>query len=168
ITLLTANAASALDCPPPPTQHYTDKAALLDSAQADALDRKLADFEQSSGAQFIIYILPSIEGDAIERFTVDCAQKWGVGQKKYNNGLVLFVFVKERKVRWEVGYGLEGAIPDAFSSRVIRESIVPHFQQGDWAGGLNAAADRMFARIRGEEPAVAPLQPQGSGQQGTG
>ena len=108
VVALVATTATALDCPPSPTQHYNDKAGLLDASQADALNRKLADFEQSSGAQFIIYVLPSIEGDAIERFTVDCAQKWGVGQKKYNNGLVLFVFVKEKKVRIEVGYGLEG------------------------------------------------------------
>ncbi|MGZ8830766.1 MAG: TPM domain-containing protein, partial [Thermoanaerobaculia bacterium] len=166
--LVTATAAAALDCPPPPTRHYSDKAALLDTAQAEALDGKLADFEQSSGAQFIIYILPSIEGDAIERFTVDCAQKWGVGQKKYNNGLVLFVFVKEKKVRIEVGYGLEGTITDAISSRVIRESIAPHFRQGDWAGGLNAAADAIMAKIRGEEAPVQPLQQRGSGQQQRG
>ncbi len=164
IGLLCAASALALDCPPAPTQWFTDKAGLLDASQAEALNKKLAHFEQQSGAQFIIYVLPSLEGDAVERFTVDCAQKWGVGQKKYANGLVLFVFVQERKVRIEVGYGIEGTITDAFSSRVIREYIAPLFQQRDWAGGLNAGADALMAKIRGGEPPVPPLQPRGSEQ----
>ncbi|HEV8658900.1 MAG TPA: TPM domain-containing protein [Thermoanaerobaculia bacterium] len=157
-----AATAAALDVPPPPTQWFTDKAGLLNASQAEALNRKLADFEQQSGAQFIIYVFPSIEGESIEDFTIRCVQHWKVGQKKYDNGLVLFVFVNERKVRIEVGYGLEGTITDAFSSRVIRESIAPHFRQGDWAGGLNAAADAIIAKIRGGEAPVPPYQPRGS------
>ena len=163
--LAVAASAFALDCPPKPPQWYNDPAGLLDAASADALNRKLSDFEQQSGAQFIIYVLPSLEGDAIERFTVDCAQKWGVGQKKYDNGLIVFVFVKEKKIRVEVGYGLEGSVTDAYSSRVIREYIAPHFQTGDYAGGLNAGADALMAKIRGGEAPVPPLQP--AGGQGT-
>ncbi len=157
----------ALDCPPKPAQWYNDTASLLDASQAEALNRKLADFEQQSGAQFIIYVLPSLEGDAIERFTVDCAQKWGVGQKKYDNGLIVFVFVKEHKIRVEVGYGLEGSVTDAYSSRVIREYIAPHFQSGDYAGGLNAGADALIAKIRGGEAPVPPLQRTGTPQGGS-
>jgi uncharacterized protein len=160
--------AFALDVPPPPTQWLTDKAGLLDASQAEALNRKLADFERQSGAQFIIYVFPSIEGESIEDFTIRCVQRWKVGQKKYDNGLVLFVFVKERKVRIEVGYGLEGTITDAFSSRVIREYIAPHFRQADWAGGLNAAADAIIAKIRGGEAPVPPYQPRGSTSSGGG
>src|SRR5205085_9900214 len=78
--------------------------------------------------------------------------------KKYDNGLILFVFVKERKVRIEVGYGLEGTVTDAISSRVIRNDIAPHFQQSDYAGGLNAAADDLIARISGKEAPVEPVQ----------
>jgi uncharacterized protein len=162
IAVFVATPALALDCPPAPTQWYNDKASLLDASAADALNRKLQDFEQQSGSQFIIYVLPSLEGDAIERFTVDCAQKWGVGQKKYNNGLVLFVFVQDKKLRIEVGYGLEGTVTDAFSSRVIRDYIAPHFKESDYAGGLNAGADALIAKIRGGEPPVPPLKPAGS------
>jgi uncharacterized protein len=158
LALLSTTAALALDVPPPPTQWVTDSAGLLDAAQREALNRKLAEFEQQSGAQFIIYTFPSIEGESIEDFTIRCVERWKVGQKKYDNGLVLFVFVKERKVRIEVGYGLEGTITDAFASRVIREHIAPYFQRGDWGGGLNAAADAIISKIRtGEEP-VPPMQ----------
>ncbi len=108
---------------------------------------------------------PSLEGEAVEDFTVRCATQWKVGQKKYDNGLILFVFARERKVRIEVGYGLEGTITDAFSSRVTRDYIAPYFQRNDYAGGLNAASDALMAKIRKEEPPVPPLQrePQGGG-----
>ena len=159
--LLIASVASALEIPPPPTQWYTDSAGLLDSTSAAALNSKLAAFEQRSGAQFIIYVLPSLEDQALEDFTIRAAEKWKVGNKKYDNGLILFVFVKERKVRIETGYGLEGSITDAIASRVIRNDIAPHFQNNDYAGGLNAAADTIIARIeKGEEP-KEPVSPQG-------
>ncbi|HEX9160883.1 MAG TPA: TPM domain-containing protein [Thermoanaerobaculia bacterium] len=167
IAVLVAAAAFALDIPPAPAQWVTDKAGILTPDQVDALNRKLSDFEQQSGAQFIVYIFPSLEGESVEDFTIRCAQKWKVGQKKYDNGLILFVFVKERKIRVEVGYGLEGSVTDAYSSRVIRDYIAPHFQQGDWAGGLNAGVDALMAKIRGGEAPVPPMQrrsaPQSSG-----
>ncbi len=168
IVALLASALFALDVPPAPAQWFTDAAGLLDATQAGALNKKLSDFEQQSGAQFIIYVFPSLEAEALEDFTIRCAEKWKVGQKKYDNGLILFVFVKEKKLRVEVGYGLEGAVTDAYSSRVIREYIAPHFQQGDWAGGLNAGADALIAKIRGGEAPVPPLQPRGSTQPGGG
>lgn len=162
---LLATPLLALDVPPPPKQWYTDQAGLLDAAQAEALNRKLADFEQQSGAQFIIYVLPALEGQSIEDFSLRSVERWKVGQKKFDNGLVMFVFVKDRKIRIEVGYGLEGSVTDAYSSRVIREYIAPHFQQNDFAGGLNAAADALIAKIRGGEAPVPPAQPAGSGEQ---
>ena len=158
LLLFVAATAPALDVPPPPTRWFTDAAGLVSAAEAAALDQKLAAFEQQSGAQFIIYTFPSLENEAIEDFTIRAVERWKVGQAKYDNGLVLFVFVKERKIRIETGYGLEGSITDAFASRVIREVMAPYFQRGDWAGGLNAGADAIIQKIRtGEEP-VAPLR----------
>jgi uncharacterized protein len=169
LALLAPIAALALDIPPAPTQWVTDKAGILSASQVDTLNRKLQDFEQSSGAQFIIYIFPSLGSEALEDFTIRSATKWKVGQKKYDNGLILFVFVQEKKLRIEVGYGLEGTITDAFSSRVIRDYIAPHFQKGDWYGGLDAAADAVIAKIKGGEAPVPPLQPRSSSQpSGTG
>ncbi|HEY8712958.1 MAG TPA: TPM domain-containing protein, partial [Thermoanaerobaculia bacterium] len=164
VVALLASALLALDVPSTPAQWVTDKAGILDASQVEALNHKLSDFEQSSGAQFIIYIFPSLGGESLEDFTIRCAEKWKVGQKKYDNGLILFVFVKEKKLRIETGYGLEGSITDAFSSRVIRDYVAPHFRQGDWYGGLNAASDAIIAKIRGGEAPVPPLQSRGSSQ----
>lgn len=162
--LLAALPLAALDVPPAPTRWVTDNAGLLGGTEADLLNRKLSDFEQQTGAQFIIYIFKSLEGEALEDFTIRCVEKWKVGQKKYDNGLVLFVFADDRKTRVEVGYGLEGTITDAVSSRVLRELLRPRFQQSDYAGGLNAAADELMRRIRTGEKPVEPLQPGANGQ----
>jgi uncharacterized protein len=157
--------AAALEVPPAPTQWVTDTANILGGTEEDLLNKKLETFEQTSGAQFIIYTIPSLEGDSVEDFTIRAVERWKVGQKKYDNGLVLFVFVAEKKVRVEVGYGLEGTVTDAFSSRVIREQIAPHFQRNDYAGGLSAAADALITKIRtGEEPVPPLQQPGGAGQ----
>lgn len=152
----------ALEIPPPPKFFYNDNAGLLNSEQARALNEKLAAFEKRSGAQFIIYVFPTLGDEALEDFTIRCAERWKAGNKKYDNGLILFVFVKERKLRIEVGYGLEPTITDAFSSRVIRESIAPRFRQGDYAGGLNAAADALIAKIEQKEAPVPPAGPRGA------
>jgi len=152
----------ALDVPPTPTHWFTDTAGVVDASSAAALDRKLASFEQQSGAQFIIYIFPTVGGDAIEDFTIRCAEKWKIGNKKFDNGLILFIFVKEEKARIEVGYGLEPTITDAVSARVIRNDLAPHLENGDWAGGLNAAADSLMSQITKKEQPVAPVNPRGA------
>lgn len=165
LAVLAATTTLALDVPPPPTQWYTDEAGLLNASDAAALNEKLHAFEQQSGAQFIIYVFRSLQGESIEDFTIRCAERWKVGNKKYDNGLILFVFVQERKIRIEVGYGLEGTITDAFSSRVIRDDIAPHFKQSDYAGGLNSGSDALIAKIRGKEAPVEPVRK--SAQRGT-
>jgi uncharacterized protein len=157
LLLLAAAAAFALEIPPAPSKYVTDQAASLSEPDAHSLNEKLAAFEQRSGAQFIIYIFPTLDDEALEDFTIRCAEKWKVGQKKYDNGLILFVFMKERKIRIEVGYGLESTVTDAFSSRVIRDYIAPRFRVGDYAGGLNAAADALIAQIEHKEAPVPPV-----------
>src|ERR1700737_58392 len=159
LTIFVAVAAQALPVPPPPNTYVTDKAGILSEADARALNDKLAAFEQRSGAQFIIYIFPTLDGEVLEDFTIRCAEKWKVGNKKFDNGLILFVFVKEHKIRIEVGYGLEPTITDAFSRRVIEQYIAPRFRQGDYAGGLNAAADALMAEIEHKEAPVPPSNP---------
>ena len=165
VFLLVAALAPALLAKAPPstpTQWFTDEAGLVSASDAAALNDKLHAFEQSSGAQFIIYVFKSLDGDPLEDFTIRCAEKWKVGNKKYDNGLILFVFVQEKKFRIEVGYGLEGTITDAFSSDVLRNYLTPHFRQSDYAGGLNAAADAIMAKIRGGEPPRPPVNPESS------
>jgi uncharacterized protein len=159
-----AGSAFALDVPPTPRQWFTDSAGIVTSDQASALNDKLRNFEQQSGAQFIIYTFPSLEGEALEDFTIRCAEKWKVGQKKYDNGVILFLFMKERKIRFEVGYGLEPTLTDAFTTRVRTLELAPRLAKGDYAGGLNAAADAIIAKVTKNEEPVAPLQPAGSRQ----
>jgi uncharacterized protein len=154
VTLALALSGAALEVPPAPTQWVTDRAGVLSSPDLQTLNDKLRAFEQRSGAQFIIYVLPSLEQESLEDFTIRAAEQWKAGQKKYDNGLILFVFVEDRKLRIEVGYGLEQTITDAYSSRVLRETIPPYFRTGDYGGGLNAAADQLIARIEGKEESV--------------
>ena len=165
---LFALTAAGLDVPPPPTQWVTDRAGLLGGTEADLLNAKLRNFEQETGAQFIIYTFPSLEGEVMEDFTIRAVERWKAGQKKYDNGLVLFVFAKEKRVRVEVGYGLEGSVTDNLSSRVIREAIAPRFQQNDYAGGLNAAADELMNIIRKGEAPVEPMNRTTGGGQAQG
>lgn len=157
-----ASSLLALDVPPAPTRWYTDNASLLNVTDATALDQKLKAFEERSGSQFIIYVFPTLDGDPLEDFTIRCAEKWKAGQKKYDNGLILFVAVKEKKTRIEVGYGLEGTITDAFASDVLRNDIPSHFRTSDYAGGLNAAADDLIARIEKKEAPVPVARTSGT------
>lgn len=161
LLLFLAPCAFALDVPPAPDHWFTDRANLVTPDQATQLNEKLKAFEQKSGAQFIVYIFPSLEGEPLEDFTIRCAEKWKTGQKKYDNGLILFVFAQEKKLRVEVGYGLEGSVTDAFSSVLISDVIKPRFQANDYYGGLNAAIDAVDAKITKGETPVPPMQRSG-------
>ena len=137
--------------PEAPAAFFNDYAGLMPAERAQALDGKLRRFAEETSSQILVAVFDRLpEDEVVEDFTSATAQAWRVGQKNRDNGAVLFVFVKERKLRIEVGYGLEGALPDALANRIIRESIVPHFRSGDWAGGLEAGAEAMMAATRGE------------------
>ena len=113
----------------------------------------LAEGERSTGAQVVTAIFPSLEGESLEDFSIRLAEKWRVGQKGVDDGAIILVFLKERKVRIEVGYGLEGAIPDIEAARVVREVIAPHFRDGRFEAGLEAASRALYARIEAKPPA---------------
>ncbi len=113
----------------------------------------LADGEKTTGAQVVIAVFASLEGESLEDFSIKLAEKWRVGQKGLDDGAIVLVFLKERKVRIEVGYGLEGAIPDIEAARIIRETIAPHFREGRYDAGLEAAARAIYARVESKAPA---------------
>jgi uncharacterized protein len=159
LVLTVASAAVALEVPPPPRQWAADDAGVLSSDAVTQLNEKLRSFEERSGAQFIIYVFRSLEGGSLEDFSIRAAETWRAGQAKADNGLMLFVFVEDRKVRIEVGYGLEGTVTDAVAAQTIRNYLTPHFQQGDYAAGLNAAADALIALIEGKEPPQPVARP---------
>ena len=137
--------------PPKPARYVTDRANVLGPGGAEALNAKLEQFERDTSNQVLVWIDEKIpEGFTLEDFTVRAAQKWGAGHKKEDNGAVLFVFTGDRKVRIEVGYGLEGAIPDITAHRIIDNEIVPRFRTGDYPGGVDAGADALMAAAKGE------------------
>ena len=137
--------------PAKPARYVTDRPNVLGPGGAEALNAKLEQFERDTSNQLLVWIDEKIpEGFTLEDFTVRAAQKWGAGQKQEDNGAVLFVFTGDRKIRIEVGYGLEGAIPDATASRIINDEIVPRFRAGDFPGGIEAGATALMAAAKGE------------------
>ncbi len=137
--------------PPAPTQYFNDYAGIVSQDTAEALNQKLDQFERDTSNQLVVAIYPHMQTDSsIEDYTVRVAQSWHVGQKGRDNGAVLFVFVAEHKIYIQVGYGLEGALPDATCFQIINHEIKPRFRAGDYAGGLEAAVNDMIAATKGE------------------
>jgi len=132
-----------------------DYAQLLPADAHRRLETRLAEREQATGAQMVLAIFPSLEGESLEDFSIRLAQQWRVGQKGLDNGVILLLFVQDRRVRLEVGYGLEPVITDAVAAQIIRESIAPRFREQRYAAGLEAAVEAVYARIetRGVPPA---------------
>jgi uncharacterized protein len=132
-----------------------DYARLLPAAAHRRLETRLAEREQATGAQMVLAIFPSLEGESLEDFSIRLAQQWRVGDKSLDNGVILLVFVQERRVRLEVGYGLEPVVTDAVAAQIIREAVAPRFREQRYAAGLEAAVEAVYARIetRGVPPA---------------
>ncbi len=107
----------------------------------------LAERERATGVQMVIAVFPSLEGESLEDYSIRLAQQWRIGRKGLDNGLILLVFLQERKVRVEVGYGLEGTITDLVAAQIIRERIGPRFREGKYGAGLEAAVAAVFERI---------------------
>jgi uncharacterized protein len=157
--LALAVVAAAQSPPPAPDRYVTDYAGLVDAGTAGRIDEKLRAFDQQTSSQVLVAIFPELPGGSLEDFTVRTAEAWKAGRKELDNGVVLFVFVKDRKVRMEVGYGLEGALPDATAKRIIDERITPAFREGRYAAGLEAGVDAILAATRGEYTAPPPPKP---------
>src|SRR5258708_26385374 len=151
--------ALALTLPPAPTARVNDYAGVLSAAERGRLEDELAERERGSGAQMFMAILPSLEGDRVEDVAVRLEERWKVGRKGLSNGVLLVVFLKERKLRIEVGYGLEPVITDAVAASIIRDVIAPRFREQRYAGGLDAAVDAVFARIGGGPAPPPPRRP---------
>jgi uncharacterized protein len=140
--------------PPPPAHYFNDAAGLVSADDSARLDAKLRAFDEQTSTQILAAIFPELPEPSLEDFTVRTAQAWRVGRKKLDNGAVLFVFVKDRRSRIEVGYGLEGALPDAVCKDILEERLAPAFRQGQYARGLDSALDAMIAATRGEYSAA--------------
>lgn len=137
-----------------------DHARLLTPEQAAALEEKLRAYEEKTTHQIALLTLPGLEGEPLEDFSIRVAREWRLGQEKRNNGVLIFIAAKERGVRIEVGYGLEGALTDAQSSIIIRNIMIPAFREGDFNRGIETGVDAIQAAIAGEftAPEVPPAR----------
>ncbi|HMD74612.1 MAG TPA: YgcG family protein, partial [Steroidobacteraceae bacterium] len=152
---LFALAASGQVAVPPLTARVTDLTGTLSGAAVQRIETKLGDLEAKKGSQIAVLILPTTQPEEIEQFGIRVMDQWKVGRKGIDDGAILIVAKDDRRVRIEVGYGLEGALPDAIAKRIIDETITPLFRQGNFDGGVEAGVDRLIAVVNGE-PLPAP------------
>lgn len=123
----------------------------------------MAERERATGTQMAIAILPSLEGQSLEDVSIRLAETWRIGQKGLDNGIILVVFAQNRKVRFEVGYGLEAVVPDIVAGQIIREVIAPRFREGRYGAGLEGAVGAVYARVQEGGPAKSAPQRRRSG-----
>lgn len=143
----------------PSLEHrVTDQTGTLTTEQQAALENRLADFERQKGSQIAVLIVPTTQPEDIAQYSIRVVEQWKLGRKNVDDGILLLVAKNDRTTRIEVGYGLEGVIPDAIAKRIIEEIMVPRFRQGDFAGGINAGVDRLIGLINGE-PLPEPEPP---------
>jgi len=133
----------------------TDLTNTLSQAEQAQLEQKLAAFEAKKGSQIALLIVPSTQPEDIAQYSIRVVEKWKIGREKVDDGVLVLVAKDDHKLRIEVGYGLEGAIPDLYAKRIISEVISPKFKQGEFFGGLDAGVDKLIGLIEGE-PLPAP------------
>jgi uncharacterized protein len=143
---------------PPLKARVTDLTGTLNAQQKGELESRIAAFESKRGSQMAVLMLPTTKPEEIEQYSIRVAEAWKIGRKKVDDGLILIVAKDDRRLRIEVGYGLEGAIPDSLAKRVIDERITPRFRAGDFYGGVRDGLDQLIRLAEGEKlppPAAA-------------
>lgn len=148
---------------PPLTARVTDQTATLTAEQKSTLEQTLRAFEALKGSQLAVLMVPTTAPETIEQYSLRVVEQWKLGRQKVDDGALLIIAKEDRTLRIEVGYGLEGALNDATSKRIISEIITPHFRQGDFYGGISAGVDRMIRVIDGEALPPPVAQPAASG-----
>ena len=170
IFLLSTNLLRATETiPPKPAGYFNDYAGVVSKEAALRFNEQLAQFERETSNQVLVAVFRKMETDSsIEDFTQRIAQAWGVGKKDRKNGTVLFVFVEDRKMYIQVGYGLEGVLPDATAFDITERHIKPHFKQNDYEGGLATGIDLICKAIRGEYTGAGKTRLEEKGRSGGG
>ena len=153
LALLCAGLRSALAvvAVPPLVGRVVDQTGTLTSGDIASLNQTIRSFEARKGSQIAVLIVPTTDGEAIEQFSLRVAEAWKIGRKKIDDGAVLVIAKNDRHLRIEVGYGLEGALTDVTTKRIIDEEITPKFKSGDFAGGVSAGLNKMIRIIDGEK-----------------
>lgn len=151
VLLATLHSHAAEVIPPKPPGYFQDNAGVVSRSAALRFNEQLAQFERDTSNQIWVVVYPKMRSDDdVAAYAQRVAEAWGVGQKDKRNGVVLFVFIQDRKVSIQVGYGLEGALPDAIAYDIRANHINPHFRAGDYEGGIAEGIDSIFKAIRGE------------------
>lgn len=135
---------------PPLTARVTDLTGTLSGGAVARIEAKLADLEKKKGSQLAVLIVPTTKPEEIEQYGIRVADAWKLGRKGVDDGAILIVAKDDRRVRIEVGFGLEGPLPDAVANRIITEAVTPHFKLGDYDGGVEAGIDKMISVVDGE------------------
>jgi len=149
--LSTTGFAQDLQSIPELNQRVTDKTNTLTSSQISNISKTLAEFEKNKGSQIAVLLVPTTEPEAIEQYGIRVAEKWKLGREGVDDGIILLIAKNDRKMRIEVGYGLEGAVTDAYSKRIIEQIIKPEFRSGDFYHGITKGIDALIGLINGEE-----------------
>ena len=156
---LIAGAVLAADAPrdgsqpvPPLRARVTDLTGTLTSGESQALEAKLAAWETRTGNQLAVLIVPTTQPETLEEYGIRVAEAWKLGQKGKDNGVLFLIAKNDKRMRIEVGYGLEGELTDVASRRIIGDTVAPLFSQGQFAAGINAGADRIMRIASGDEP----------------
>jgi uncharacterized protein len=158
LALVFASVAGAADdvAVPPLNARVTDLTGTLNAAELASLEAELRAFEQKKGSQIAVLMLPSTQPETIEQYSIRVAERWKIGRAKADDGVILIIAKNDQHLRIEVGYGLEGAIPDVVAKRVIREVIAPHLLANDFYGGIRDGTQTLIKLIEGEKlPAPA-------------
>lgn len=141
---------SLIDNPSALTEYVTDNTGTLTAVQLGSLRKKLRGFYDSTSTQIVVYMVPSLNGEPIEEVALNIAVKNKIGRKGSNNGVLLLIAKNDRKLRIEVGYGLEGALTDALSKLIIKNDISPSFKAGDYYSGIDKGVDAIISAVKGE------------------
>src|SRR5262245_52352752 len=150
-TPLAIGSQAAEVIPSKPAHYFNDYASIVSQSVGEELDRQLSQFERATSNQVVVAIFPKMQSDSeIADYTQRVAQAWGVGQKERRNGVVLFVFLQDRKMIIQIGYGLEGVLPDATAFNITEYQMKPRFIAGDYEAGLRVGIDSICGAIRGE------------------
>ncbi len=158
LCLVNLAGAQELQTVPTLAARVTDQTATLAPDQRNRLESKLLDFERQKGTQIALLIVPTVNPETVEQYALRVVEAWKLGRKGVDDGALLLIAKNDRKLRIEVGYGLEGALNDATAQRIISETITPRFKQSDYFGGIEAGLDAMIKVIGGEslpEPKIA-------------
>ena len=153
---LAAVPAAALKVPPPPDRRINDYAGALNATERGRLEQKLIQRERGASNQVVVALFPSLDGESLEDFSIRLAKAWRIGQKGLDNGVIVLIFVGDRKMRIEVGYGLEATLTDAIASSILRDVVAPRFREGHVADGISAGLDAIDQAIAGTYQGATP------------